>query len=154
MPLSEDKILTHQSDIYAFAMVAFKVFTGKQPYSEEMPFLNLQGDEYRSEFVRRVREGMRPLRSSDKQGCISDTMWTIMQNCWHHDPARRPLAAEVVSLLMNASLSLTPEKPPEPLFFLIDLVPVEGSVNAIPDRDPQPRSLLIDLHPHPNQFKV
>jgi len=51
-------------------------------------------------------------------------------------------------------VSLPPEQPPEPLFFLIDLVPVEGSPNAISDGYPQPRSLSVDLHPQGNQLNV
>jgi hypothetical protein len=61
--------------------------------------------------MRPVYEGMRPHRSSDKQGCISDTVWTIMEHCWDHEPARRPLAAEVAFCMRNehssAALGLT-----------------------------------------------
>jgi len=162
MPLSdeddEDKVLTHQSDIYAFAMVAFEIFTGKAPYSD--PTTGYLAPEARKKVMRHVFEGsMRPQRSSDKQGYISDTMWAIMENCWQQEPAQRPLAAEVVSRMMNeqsnAELSQKPmsEKPPEPLFFLIDLV-VDDSINTIPTGNPQPRSLSVDLHPHGNQFNV
>jgi len=136
MPLSDeanqDNVLTQQSDIYAFAMLAFQIFTGEAPYQDESPIWKTGQEEVRSKVMRPVYEGMRPHRSSDKQGCISDTVWTIMEHCWDHEPARRPLAAEVAFCMRNehssAALGLTPmaEQPPEPLFFLIDLVPVEG----------------------------
>jgi len=136
MPLSDesnqDNVLTQQSDIYAFAMVALQVFTGRPPYQDEIPFLSILGLEEIRKVMHRIYEGLRPHRSSDKKECISDTVWKTMEDCWDHEPARRPLAAEVAFRMRNehssAALGLTPmaEQPPEPLFFLIDLVPVEG----------------------------
>jgi len=139
LPPSEDNVFTYQSDIYAFAMVAFEVFTGHEPYwAAEVWHLNI-------EVMHRIQHGMRPQLPSDKEDCISNTMWVTMENCWDQEPARRPSAAEVASRMMPNGLAPMPEKPPEPLFFLIDLVPAEDSINSYDD--PQPRILSLDLHP-------
>jgi len=83
------RFITPSADIYAFAMLAFEIFT------DEVPYRSLKA-KTQFQIMLRVHQGIRPLRSSDTQNRISDKMWEIMQNCWVHDPVRRPLATVVV----------------------------------------------------------
>jgi len=80
---------TRFSDIYAFAMVAFEIFT------EEIPYHSLRAKNL-GQIMLLVHQGARPARSSDTQQRISDTMWEIIQNCWDHEPSRRPSVTVVL----------------------------------------------------------
>jgi len=84
-----DSLFTWWSDVYAFGMLAFEIFT------DEIPFTSLKAKSH-GQIMVRVLGGVRPLRSSDQQGRISNTMWLIMENCWAQEPTNRPLAAAIV----------------------------------------------------------
>jgi len=86
---SVDNLFTPWSDIYAFGMLAFEIFTG------EIPFMSLRAKSH-GQIMLRVLKGVRPLRSSDQQLRISDTMWEIMEECWVKEPTDRPPAAMIV----------------------------------------------------------
>lgn len=87
--MSVDNLFTPWSDIYAFGMLAFEIFT------DEIPFATLKARSH-GQIMIRVLKGVRPLRSSDQQLRISDTTWQIMEECWVKEPTERPSAAAIV----------------------------------------------------------
>ncbi|KII90401.1 hypothetical protein PLICRDRAFT_52140 [Plicaturopsis crispa FD-325 SS-3] len=78
-----------ETDVYAFGMLAFQIFTGKPP------FLNTQV----STVVVRVHMGKRPVRANDTGKKITDGNWTLLQACWHEDASKRPDATAIVRRL-------------------------------------------------------
>lgn len=87
--LNINDLFTTMSDVYAFGMLAFEIFTG------EVPFESLKAKSH-GQIMRRVLKGQRPLRSSDKKSRISGTLWQIMENCWVTNPKDRLSAADIV----------------------------------------------------------
>jgi len=84
-----DQLFSQWSDIYAFGMLAFEIFT------DEVPFKSLGAlSQYR--IMASVHRGDRPSRASDTHQRISDDMWGIMRNCWVANPTVRPTAAAIV----------------------------------------------------------
>jgi len=84
-----NNLFTRYSDIYAFGMLAFEIFT------EEIPYKSMRA-RTQGQIMLLVHQGRRPSRTSDTQGHISDTMWEIMENSWNHEPARRPSITAVL----------------------------------------------------------
>jgi len=70
--------MTKEGDIYAFAMVALEIRTGKKP------FFWLRND-YTVLF--NVQKGEQPERS--KYPTIVHNMWPLLVNCWDRDPSKR-----------------------------------------------------------------
>jgi len=85
--------LTRWSDMYAFSMSVFEIFT------EQVPFCSRKMDH---QVVTHVHAGGRPLRTSDQQARVSDAMWKIMEDCWVKEPDHRPLATEVLRCIESA----------------------------------------------------
>jgi len=84
-----DQLFSPSSDIYAFGMLAFEMFT------DEVPFNSL-GALSQFRIMASVLRGDRPSRSSDVQRRISDTMWEIMRDSWVANPMERPTAAMIL----------------------------------------------------------
>ena len=83
MPVMESKA----ADVFAFAMFAVEVFTGKIPF----------GEQKNEAVVVRISQGGRPEIPDDARevGLTSD-MWALLENCWQQNPNRRPGMREVV----------------------------------------------------------
>ena len=83
MPVMESKA----ADVFAFAMFAVEVFTGKIPF----------GEQKNEAVVVRISQGGRPEMPDDARevGLTSD-MWALLENCWQQNPNRRPSMREVV----------------------------------------------------------
>lgn len=79
------------SDVYAFSMLMFQIFTGRTPLQRGSRPPRLQ-----AKVVTRICAGDRPNRAHDYGGRISDTNWRLMEECWVEDPTRRPTTAAVV----------------------------------------------------------
>ena len=82
MPVIESK----PADIFAFAMVAVEVFTGKIPFEEQ-----------RNEaVVLRISQGGRPAMSVNSRDVgLTDEMWGVLESCWQQNPKKRPGVGEV-----------------------------------------------------------
>eukprot|EP00842_Homolaphlyctis_polyrhiza_P003491 jgi/Hompol1/4142/HPOL_006941-RA len=85
------------TDVFSFAMTAYEILTGTVPFAEE-----------RIETIVKdwIRDGERPNRPEG----VSDTLWDIIVECWHQDPAQRPKFADVVRRIQDL-----PSKPPRML---------------------------------------
>ncbi|KAG5351156.1 hypothetical protein C0989_007701 [Termitomyces sp. Mn162] len=92
---------TSASDVFAFGMVCFEIFTGELPL----------GDRRRAAAYK-IHSGERPKRPTEEvhiQRGLSDTMWALMERCWSHSPEYRPTVDEILRELPPAGTSLPPE---------------------------------------------
>jgi serine/threonine protein kinase len=84
----EHKSYDHKADVYSFAITMWEVLTGGIPYAGLTP---LQAA------ISVVQRGVRP----DTPLYVPEALVTLMQRCWHKDPAERPEFSEVLSILEN-----------------------------------------------------
>ena len=75
------------ADVFAFAMLAVEVFTGK------IPFGNMRNKMVPDEIAR----GKRPTKpQAAEQFGLTTEMWKFIEKCWSQNPAERPTADELV----------------------------------------------------------
>ncbi|KAF8602308.1 kinase-like protein [Ceratobasidium sp. AG-I] len=81
-----------QTDVYALGMTMLETISGRVPYAE---YRRDQGI-YRA--LNKKRPPTRPeeLANTDRR---ANEMWILLLSCWDHDPAARPAAATILSLL-------------------------------------------------------
>ncbi|KAI8927233.1 hypothetical protein BC831DRAFT_549308 [Entophlyctis helioformis] len=87
--------LAPPSDVFAFAMTALQVLTGKVPFAKKFD------DEIVKDWV---IQGERPNRPDG----IPDSLWAIIEDCLAHDPAQRPTFRQVA-----ARLNMLPHTKPD-----------------------------------------
>ncbi|TFK38494.1 kinase-like domain-containing protein, partial [Crucibulum laeve] len=75
---------TMETDVYAFAMVAFQVLTDYHPFSRggKPPI--------KTQVPVRIRKGERPRRVEDKEKRVTDGLWDLLERSWKADPMLRP----------------------------------------------------------------
>jgi len=78
---------TYASDIYAFALVCYEMFSSKLPFEIE--------DDFKSLVQRGERPSLPSDESSRRRGLTSE-MENLIRDCWAQDPTNRP-SAEVVA---------------------------------------------------------
>ncbi|KZP12160.1 kinase-like protein [Athelia psychrophila] len=86
--LEEPSCVSLASDVYSFACMMYKIFTGKSPYNTLSP---VQG------VVRIIRGGGHRALARPTQ--IPASLWTLMVECWSLSPAHRPSMAQVLRRL-------------------------------------------------------
>ncbi|KNZ73287.1 Serine/threonine-protein kinase HT1 [Termitomyces sp. J132] len=92
---------TSASDIFAFGMACFEIFTGELPLSDK-----------RRVVTYKIHLGQRPKRPTGEvhvQRGLSSTMWALMERCWSSSPKHRPTAAEILRELPPVETSLQSE---------------------------------------------
>ncbi|KAH8101162.1 kinase-like domain-containing protein [Cristinia sonorae] len=120
---------TFMSDIFAFACTCFEVYAGEPPLAE--------CNQYQIGF--RVLKGERDPRPSVPGGeLMHESMWSLVQSCWGHDPSSRPSAASVAETMSRitgqiASVEM-PSPPPSPPHSRPPSLPPSHS----PSRSPTP----------------
>ncbi|KZP29838.1 kinase-like protein [Athelia psychrophila] len=85
---------TKATDIYAYAMTVYELFSGIYPFTDRSV-----GD---YQVIRAVSQGIRPSRPADSRAIargLDDAVWTIVNECWAQDPQSRPTSETVVSRL-------------------------------------------------------
>ena len=83
MPLMESKA----ADVFAFAMFAVEVFTGKIPFDEQK----------NEAVVLQISRGGRPVMPANAQTVgLTGEMWKLLESCWQQNPKKRPTMEEVV----------------------------------------------------------
>ena len=83
-PLTASK----SADVFAFAMLAVEVFTGKVPF----------GDMKNESVVIQIVGGKRPDKPlAAEQLGLTLEMWKFMEKCWNQNPNKRPSIDQVVS---------------------------------------------------------
>lgn len=87
----EDQDPSQESDVYAFAMVIWEIFTGVYPYSGDVMA------------AYSILNGIRPPRPADATELgLSDSIWHLMERCWDQDRHNRPTMEIVVEELRRA----------------------------------------------------
>ena len=75
------------ADVFAFAMLAVEVFTGKVPFDKQK----------NEAVVVSILEGSRPKMPENAQAVgLTGEMWNLLESCWRQDPKKRPTMEEVV----------------------------------------------------------
>ncbi|KAJ7025722.1 kinase-like domain-containing protein [Mycena alexandri] len=95
------------SDIYAFGMTLFELYT------DETPLVNIA----HTDFIELVfRSGVRPDRpDSDEVPKLTDSLWTLAEKCWLQAAKARPTAGQIHELLVDiiSDISLVQDHPTE-----------------------------------------
>jgi len=85
---------TFATDVYAFALVCYQMFSGQIPFYE-----------YKKEFqiIQALTQGRRPSCPLDERSIIrglNDTIWhDLIEPCWAQCPLKRPLMSQIVGHL-------------------------------------------------------
>lgn len=87
-----------QTDVYALGMTMLEIVSGRVPYHEYQYDMGIYGAISRNQPPRRPKE----LPVGDNK---ADRMWTLLANCWDHDPAARPHVSSVLESLQEFALS-------------------------------------------------
>ncbi|KAJ3173754.1 hypothetical protein HDU88_002843 [Geranomyces variabilis] len=84
-----------QSDVYAFGMVMWEVFSGG-----EIPFYRIQSEML---VIKHVLSGGRPDRpTGEVAGLCTDNIWELILSCWTVERAHRPAMPSVAGMLARA----------------------------------------------------
>ncbi|KAI9183750.1 uncharacterized protein BJ171DRAFT_554537, partial [Polychytrium aggregatum] len=84
---------TIKTDVYAFAITMYEALTNASPV-----WISVDGQALRSRAIERlVEKGKRPKRLDGIPGDI----WSLIEACWHQDPAMRPAFKDIVLSLSD-----------------------------------------------------
>jgi serine/threonine protein kinase len=95
LPLDEvnvDDQFSKKSDVYAFGMLCYEIFTNEAPFACH----NARQD---WQIVLYIHQGKRPICTTQVQRQISKDMWRLMEACWVTAAEDRPLAELIVQRL-------------------------------------------------------
>jgi serine/threonine protein kinase len=90
---SEDDSYGNPVDVYAFAVLMYNLFESRMNFRPgEKPPRSPQ------QLMMRVAKGERMVRPEK----IPDSLWRLIEVCWHQDPTKRPTFAEIVDRLKTS----------------------------------------------------
>ena len=82
-------MVSKSADVFAFAMLAVEVFSGKIPF----------GNTKNELAVIKIASGKRPTKpQAAKKLGLGVEMWKFIEKCWSEDPNERPIIDEVVRI--------------------------------------------------------
>jgi len=91
---TEELGVTFVSDVWAFAMTAVEIYTGR------VPFYHLRQDAWVITDI--LMNGGRPTRASCHE--VPEDVWGLLERCWAHAPEDRPSINDVGTLLTSVIL--------------------------------------------------
>ncbi|KAF9784463.1 kinase-like domain-containing protein, partial [Thelephora terrestris] len=83
---------TKASDMYAFGMLAYEVFSGQVPFHDKQNTVAV---------ITAISTDERPPRPTHQE--LSDQLWELIEKCWQTDPSHRPTIREVVAFMSEDS---------------------------------------------------
>jgi len=83
-------ILTRESDVFAFSMVALEILSGKRPFFNMVP---------ETAVIYNVQIGNRPERILYLPTTFTDPLWMLLVKCWDQDKTQRPSMRSIVKSL-------------------------------------------------------
>ncbi|KAG2439441.1 hypothetical protein HXX76_004797 [Chlamydomonas incerta] len=83
------------SDMYAFGILMWELYTGQQPYRALLSHISKREDRHRALLARVVHEGLRPIFPPG----VPQDYWTLAVQCWSAEPTARPTTGEVLQAL-------------------------------------------------------
>ncbi|EPQ55413.1 hypothetical protein GLOTRDRAFT_93862 [Gloeophyllum trabeum ATCC 11539] len=102
LPNKKQLHMTPECDVYSFAMTAYEIFTGKEPFVLDYSVL---WENEKTNWEDAVMEGIRPRRPTPQVAPqLTDALWSLIQDCWKQDPLVRPTMSEVVQRLEDSSI--------------------------------------------------
>ncbi|KAJ3280074.1 hypothetical protein HK104_000949 [Borealophlyctis nickersoniae] len=84
-----DAQFTRECDVYSYAVTLTELFTFKGPYGLDINRIQLDT------LVQKIRAGERP-KLQQLPDSIPDDLLDLVQQCWAHDPKRRPPFSRIV----------------------------------------------------------
>jgi serine/threonine protein kinase len=103
--LIEGKSPTREADVYSYAMAILELLTGKHPFSDcKRDAAVIYG------IVVLKKTPIRP-EEEETSRWLSDTLWDLMQRCWHKDAIYRPSMIEVASTISQLESTIQKAKP-------------------------------------------
>jgi serine/threonine protein kinase len=87
-----DDQFSKKSDVYAFGMLCYEIFTNEPPFACHNARLDWQ-------IVRHIHQGKRPICTTQVQRQVSVDTWELMAACWVTAPENRPSAELIVQRL-------------------------------------------------------
>jgi len=91
-----DELFSKESDIYAYGMFCFEVYTDKEPFADHKAKHDWQ-------VAPLILAGKRPLYTGAVKSLISENMWGMLEACWIHDPRQRPMARNIAKRMSPTS---------------------------------------------------
>ncbi|KAL2911175.1 hypothetical protein HK105_209362 [Polyrhizophydium stewartii] len=82
-------------DVFSFGMTAYQIVSGKVPFAEEVH------DDIVKDWI---KDGERP----DRPDGVPDALWSIIDECWRHEPEQRPAFRDIAW-----RLSMLPQDKPQ-----------------------------------------
>ncbi|KAG6834425.1 hypothetical protein H0H93_009717 [Arthromyces matolae] len=92
---------TMESDVYAWGLVCFEIFTG------QIPFRDIDNT---YAVMRHVTLGGRPTRPEPLKSVpgMTEKIWSLMEQCWDVGPIKRPSSSDIVRSLSSTKKDARP----------------------------------------------
>ncbi|KAG6827259.1 hypothetical protein H0H92_012596 [Tricholoma furcatifolium] len=87
------------SDVYAFSMTCYQMYTGQLPFFETKRDYGV---------LLKVGRGERPGKPLDgicQSHGLTDIIWRLIEECWAHSPSKRPNASQIVERLQISTIN-------------------------------------------------
>lgn len=94
------------TDVFAFGMLIFHAYAGKQPFGFAHNYLTA---------VVALYGGQRPNRSEITRDDFSDDLWELVKSCWKHEAKQRPRMSWVYRRMVHMALGDCPSPSPHGL---------------------------------------